>query len=480
APYVIDQDDVKSDAWWTTNINSIAISDLWGLDEHNIFALNHYLVLLKPLIEVTIVYNFDIDGEIIHIRQDEVFDHEAPIVAGYTFVGWYSDSALETSYEENPVIVAPLTIYGKYEVVPASPVSFVTGVDGLSVPTQDINYGELATEPSLDDQMIEGVLKELTGWTLNGEPFSFASPITEAIELVAVWETVEFTVTFDGDNPVLVPYGELVSEPVDVPTHYFSEVTFKEWQLSGTAYDFNQPVISDLSLVSAYNEPVSISIDTVEEFYHMATVESTYNYVLSTNLDFTGYVWNYVNTSFKGNLDGQGYTVSNIQMLGLTGYAGIFPRANGATIRNLVVDGITIQTTARAGVLIGRVENGDTLIENVVVKNSSVEGSDSNGVGGLIGHVSRKTEVYNVAVINTTVSNVDDPNVGGLVGRVDSAPLFADDILISNVQVTTTTTKDSDAGASAFVGYVRDNENSLVSAMRIIILDTTVSGNRSG
>ncbi|MDY0075360.1 MAG: hypothetical protein RBR75_05770, partial [Acholeplasmataceae bacterium] len=177
------------------------------------------------------------------------------------------------------------------------------------------------------------MLKELTGWTLNGEPFSFATPITEAIELVAVWETVEFTVTFDGDNPVLVPYGELVSDPVDVPTHYFSEVTFKEWQLSGTAYDFNQPVISDLYLVSAYNEPVSISIDTVEEFYHMATVESTYNYVLSTNLDFTGYVWNYVNTSFKGNLDGQGYTVSNIQMLGLTGYAGIFPRANGATIR---------------------------------------------------------------------------------------------------------------------------------------------------
>lgn len=468
-------------AWWTTNLPVFTTNDLWALDTNNIFALDNYLENSKPMINVTLHYNVlaQVD-EVIQIRQDQVFSHDAPSVPGYAFVGWYTDEALTTELPVNQTITAEVTLYGKYEPVPASQVSFVTNVDGLSVPTQDVNYGELATLPVVASQMIEGVMKEVTGWTLNGNPFDFSTPVVASIELVAVWETESYSVTFNGGTPVSVLYGELVSAPTEVPTHYFAEVTFSAWQLSGVDYDFNTPVTSDLALVAAFNTPASISIDNIDEFYYMATVESTYNYVLSTNLDFTGYAWTYVNTAFKGTLDGQGFTVSNISMLGLTGYAGIFPRANGATIRNLVVDSITIQTSARAGVLVGRVENGDTLIENVVVKNSSVEGSDSNGVGGLIGQVSRKTEVYNVAVINTTVSNVDDPNVGGLVGRVDSAPLFADDIFISNVQVITTTTKDSDAGASAFVGYVRDNASSLVSAMRVVVANTTVSANRGG
>lgn len=468
-------------AWWTTNLVAFTTNDLWTLDSNNIFALTNYMDNSKPMINVTLHYNLtSITDEVIQIRQDQMFEHTAPSIAGYSFVGWYSDEALTTILPENTVITAEITIYGKYEAVPASQVSFVTNVDGLSVPTQDINYGELATVPVVASQMISDVMKEVTGWTLNGVPFDFSTPIVEDIELVAVWETESYDVTFDGGEPVSVLYGELVTAPTENPTHYFAEVTFKEWQTGGVAFDFNTPVTSDLALTSAFNTPVSISIDTVEEFHYMATVESTYNYVLSTDLDFSTFTWTYVNTAFKGSFDGQGFMVSNISMTGLTGYGGLFPRANGATIRNLVIDNITIMTTARAGGLIGRVENGDTLIENVVVQNSTIEGSDANGVGGLIGLVSRKTEVYNAAVINSTITNVGDPNVAGFVGRVDSAALYADDIFISGVEVITTTTKDSDAGAGALIGYIRDNENSLFSGIRIVVLNTIVDGNRGG
>ena len=72
-----------------------------------------------------------------------------------------------------------VTIYGKYEAVPPSQVSFVTNVDGLSVPTQDVNYGQLASLPVVANQMISGVLNEVTGWTLGGVPFSFDTPIIE-------------------------------------------------------------------------------------------------------------------------------------------------------------------------------------------------------------------------------------------------------------------------------------------------------------
>ena len=246
--------------------------------------------------------------------------------------------------------------------------------------------------------------------------------------------------------------------------------------LSGVAYDFNAAVTADMNLVSVFNDPVSISIDTIDEFYHMVTVESTWNYILSTDLDFTGYTWVYINTAFKGSFDGQGHKVSNLLMTGLTGYAGLFPRANGATIKNLVIDHLTIQSSERAGGLVGRIENGDTIIENITIMNSWVEGGNSNGVGGLIGLVSRRTDIKNIAVINTTVKN-SVVNVGGLVGRVDSAPLYAEDIFIFGVNVISLSANTSDVAASAVVGYVRDNVNSLFAAQRIVVLDTNVDGN---
>ena len=177
-----------------------------------------------------------------------------------------------------------------------------------------------------------------------------------------------------------------------------------------------------------------------------------------------------------GSLDGQGHAVSNASITGIRGYGGLFPRANGATIRNLVVDNITISTSDRAGGLIGRVENGDTLVENVVIKNSSITGNNSNGVGGLIGIVSRKTDVYNVSVINTTVTNTSQANVGGLVGRVDSAALYADDIFILGVTVKSGYVHTTIVGAGALVGYVRDNANSLFSGVRVVVWNTTVDG----
>lgn len=464
-------------AWWTTNLPVFTTNELWTLDSNQIFALDNYIENSAPMLAVDLVYNITLDNEQIQIRQGGAFEHIAPHVGGYQFVGWFLDQALTQALPEGYVVSAAVTLYGKYETVPASQVTFVTNVEGLTVPMQEVNYGQLATLPVVANQMIEGVLKEVVGWTLNGQPFDFSTPILGNTELVAVWSTVEMTVTFNGGNAVTVLYGELVAAPSENPTHYFEEVTFKEWQLSGVAFDFNTPITANINLVGTFNTPASISIDTVEEFHYMATVESTYNYVLSTNLDFAAFTWTYVNTSFKGTFDGQGHTISNISMTGLTGYAGVFPRANGATISNLVLDNITIATTARAGVLVGRIENNGSTIENIVVKNSSVSGADSNGVGGLVGQISKSSNIFNVAVINTNVTN-NVVNVGGLVGRIDGGALvIADDIFISNVTVKSNSANTSDVAASALVGYIANVADSVFSGVRIVVLDTTVDGN---
>jgi uncharacterized repeat protein (TIGR02543 family) len=470
------------EAWWTTNLPSFGESSLWTLDYNNIYALLIYTVTTKPMHEVTLDYNGVVANEVIMIREDEEFLHTAPDVAGYTFVGWYSDAAFTTELPMNYVITEVVTIYGKYETVPASTVTFTTNVDGVTVPSQDVNYGELATEPVVEDQMIEGVMKEVVGWTLNGNPFSFTTAITEDIELVAVWQTKSYTVTFDGEDAVILQYGELVTEPTEDPTHVmFTEITFNEWRLDGVAYDFNTPVTADINLVSNFNDPVgNITITTAEQFHYMATVESTYSYVLANDIDFTTFDWVATGASFKGSFDGQMFTISNLLINATTGYGGIFARANGALIQNLIIDNLDVVTTARAGGLVGRVENTSTTIENVVIMNSSIEGADSNGVGGLIGLVSFETFVFNVAVVDTFIENVAQKNVAGLVGRVDGGALIADDIFISNVYVKSTNTGTSDIAASAFVGYVRDSAASTVSAIRVVVLGTTVEGNAAG
>lgn len=462
-------------AWWTTNLPVFTTNALWTLDSNNIFALDNYIENSAPMMVLDLIYNITLDNEQLQVRQGDTFEHTVPHVGGYQFVGWFLDALLTQALPEGYVVSAAVTLYGKYETVPASEVTFVTNVEGLTVPMQAVNYGQLATQPVVVNQMIEGVLKEVVGWTLNGLPFDFSSPILENTELVAVWDVASLTVTFNGANPVEVVYGQLITTQPDLPTHFFIEV-IAEWRLSGVAFDFNTPITADINLVSGFISPTLISIDTVEEFYYMATVESTYNYALSTDLDFTGYTWVYVNTAFKGVFDGQNHTIKNLTMTGLTNMGGIFPRANGATIKNLVLDNISIQTSERGGILVGRVENGDSIIQNIVIMNSSISGANANGVGGLIGLVSRRTDVSNISIIDTIVQNTA-VNVGGLVGRVDSAALNASDIFIKGVTVRSTSANTSDVAASAFVGYVRDNVNSVLTANRVVVLDTVVDGN---
>ena len=305
-------------AWWSTNLMVFVDHALWSLDTNNIFALDIYLQSSKPLMDVTLDYNIAIDNEIIQVRQDQVFSHDAPASAGYNFVGWFMDELLTIPMEEGYVITANVTLYGKYETVPASTVSFVTNVVGLTVDSQMVNYGMLATEPVVANQMITDVIKEVVEWTLNGVPFDFSTPVTASIELVAVWETISLDVTFNGTDTVSVTYGALVAQPV-APIHpMFVELIFDQWTVGGVIYDFNTPVTTNLNLVSTWTTPASIAISTKEQFYYMATVGSSYLYELSNSIDFTGFTWTQSGTgaTFSGVLDGKGFTISNITITG--------------------------------------------------------------------------------------------------------------------------------------------------------------------
>ncbi|NLD26654.1 MAG: hypothetical protein GX661_04760, partial [Acholeplasmataceae bacterium] len=359
-------DTVKADAWWTEKMPEIANSDLWAANQQHIQALSNFLATEKPYFAITLVYNLEIEDEVIQVQQGKSLVHTPASMPGYNFVGWFTDEELIEALPENYRISAAVTLYGKYEPAPASTVSFVTNVEGVTIPSQQINYGNKATAPASQQAMVGEVKIEITGWTLNGERFDFNTPITESIELVAVWTTVKYTVKFDGGNSVQVEYGQTVTAPA-TPTKFFEEYVFTAWLLDGTPFDFETPITADINLVSLFTVSGPIQIDTVEEFIHLVTNEYSDDFILMNDLDFATYEWKQSDKgkAFKGSFDGQNHTLSNITITSEGSsndvYGGIFQRVDGATIKNLKINNANINNSqGRAGILAGRIENNST------------------------------------------------------------------------------------------------------------------------
>lgn len=84
-----------------------------------------------------------------------------------------------------------------------------------------------------------------TAWTLNGEVYDLATPVTEEITLVSPWEllTVTFTIVDGESKTVTVKYGYTVSAEA-VAAHHVA------WVLGDAEYDFTAPVTEDITLVS--------------------------------------------------------------------------------------------------------------------------------------------------------------------------------------------------------------------------------------
>jgi len=150
------------------------------------------------------------------------------------------------------------------------------------------------------------------------------------------------------------------------------------------------------------------------------------NIKLTANLDFGG---NEVKgLGFKGEFDGQGYTMSNMTLLcGGSYYSNGLFQGDGSgevTVKNVTIENVTAECNnpdqGYVGVIFGDIQNNVTL-ENVHVKDADLCGVQS--VGGLVGFVaSGKTlTLKDCSVSSSYVHNypVDNESgfVAGLVGR---------------------------------------------------------------
>ncbi len=183
----------------------------------------------------------------------------------------------------------------------------------------------------------------------------------------------------------------------------------------------------------------------------------------------------YTISSFKGTLDGNGYTIKNFTS---SSSRGLFNATlDGATFKNITLDNINLTySSAETGLLVGHV-NGDITMDNIVVKNSSV---DAYSAGGLIGNVNYKSNgpiivSINNVYVDSSVSVTGEVAAGGVMGGFSwtGGDAKGSHLYISNVssyakikQTRTISLADGRFGAGGIIGSTA--------------VDTTITNVRTG
>lgn len=141
---------------------------------------------------------------------------------------------------------------------------------------------------------------------------------------------------------------------------------------------------------------VSKSADVAERYF-----------VLASDIDMKGVeftpIGNYTRP-FKGNFDGNGYSVKNLTINAQRCDSGFFAFTDGAKISNLNLENININAQNEAGGLVGHASNTE-------INNCSVEGTISGelNTGGLIG-VGRNNKINLVKVSGILQQHKETPN----------------------------------------------------------------------
>jgi hypothetical protein len=135
---------------------------------------------------------------------------------------------------------------------------------------------------------------------------------------------------------------------------------------------------------------------------------------------------------FAGSFDGKGFALKNINFTTTDTYTGVFGYVSTGKISDLVLDNVHIGTVesplailkaARVGLLAGYVSTDQSIIENITIKNSSINISNTTTqythVGGIIGESNqgsvRDVELENVD-INVKTTSFGRVKVGGAIG----------------------------------------------------------------
>lgn len=248
---------------------------------------SYHITISKHLSSFTVSFDFMVSGQPLISKtvpyQGKVADPPSYTRPGYTFAGWYSDSAFSTDSQwdfDNDVVTGNITLYAKW-----TPSNYAVSFDSQEgspcediVVTYDKSYGSLPTSTRTGFSFA-GWYTQLPGGDLvvNETIVAIANDHT----LYARWAPNSRTVIFNSQGGTAVAaktaqYNTTITAPTP-PTR--SDYSFQGWykELScTTAWDFaTDTVTTDITLYAKWVSTTPIGVKAASASYTSATVSWT-------------------------------------------------------------------------------------------------------------------------------------------------------------------------------------------------------------
>ena len=156
----------------------------------------------------------------------------------------------KTEFDINTPITSELALTAEYVEIKNFTVKF-DAQGGSKVSEEKVVEGSPVKEPTTTR---DGYT--LDGWYLDNVKFDFTTPITKNITLKARWtENGKVNVIFMVDDKVYKTIGVKENSKVTKPANpYKKGYKFVEWQLNGSAFDFNTNITSETTLTATFEE----------------------------------------------------------------------------------------------------------------------------------------------------------------------------------------------------------------------------------
>ena len=180
----------------------------------------------------------------VHVEYGEVVARPLdPTKTDHTFLGWYYNGK---PWNFDTPITESITIAANWQ---SNFVTVTFNTDGgSSIDSQRIAYGTALAAPSEPTK----ANYSFAGWYLGGKAWDFDTPVTDSITLVARWEPVYVTVTFDCSGgstilPMSVRSGSTIASPSNTSK---TDYVLSGWLLGNEEFNFSTPITQDITLTA--------------------------------------------------------------------------------------------------------------------------------------------------------------------------------------------------------------------------------------
>lgn len=215
-------------------------------------------------------------------------------------------------------------------------------------------------------------------------------------------------------------------------------------------------------------------------------------YELGQNINLDNHEWSPIgnNNYFKGNFNGNGYSIKNAKIVdGVVidnyVYYGFFSRVGDAFLKNINFNNIVVSPNSstsvyKIGSIVGEVMDSSVLA-NISISNSKMDlgnitNDKDNAIGGVVALLSKESKFYNI-YINLDFSTNEVLNVGKaaynslcdssyIITNITSNSLFVD----STSNYVNSTSKNTDQYIYSDPNYVNITSNSMISGDELVNL----------